>query len=64
MLGHPSEIQPARGWKVFEAPGVQPLFPEKDQAIDWGDAFLGANRLLVRLNHVASFIVNANHSIM
>jgi hypothetical protein len=29
MLGHPSEIQPARGWEVFEAPGVEPVFPAK-----------------------------------
>ncbi len=30
------EIKPHRwGWKVFEAPGVEPVFPEKDQAIDY-----------------------------
>jgi hypothetical protein len=23
------------GWKAFEAPGVEPVFPEKDQAIDY-----------------------------
>jgi hypothetical protein len=23
------------GWKVFEAPGVEPVFPEKRQAIDY-----------------------------
>ena len=23
------------GWKVFEAPGVEPVFPEKDQAINY-----------------------------
>jgi DNA-binding NarL/FixJ family response regulator len=27
MVGHPSKMQPARGWKVFEAPGVEPVFP-------------------------------------
>ena len=28
------EISPYRnGWKVFEAPGVEPVFLEKDQAI-------------------------------
>jgi hypothetical protein len=28
------EIKPHRwGWKVFAAPGVEPMFPEKDQAI-------------------------------
>jgi hypothetical protein len=37
MLGHPSEIQPARGWKVFEAPGVEPVFPQKRQAIDYAE---------------------------
>jgi hypothetical protein len=30
------EIRPFRnGWQVFEAPGVQPVFPEKRQAIDY-----------------------------
>ena len=30
------EIRPHRwGWKAFEAPGVEPVFPEKDQAIDY-----------------------------
>jgi len=30
------EIKPHRnGWKAFEAPGVEPVFPEKDQAIDY-----------------------------
>jgi hypothetical protein len=23
------------GWKVFEAPGVEPVFPEKNQAINY-----------------------------
>jgi hypothetical protein len=30
------EIRPFRnGWKCFEAPGVEPVFPKKDQAIDY-----------------------------
>jgi hypothetical protein len=30
------EIRPHRwGWKVFESPGVEPVFPEKRQAIDY-----------------------------
>jgi hypothetical protein len=30
------EIKPHRwGWKVFEAPGVEPVFPEKPQAINY-----------------------------
>jgi len=30
------EIKPHRwGWKVFEAHGVEPVFPEKRQAIDY-----------------------------
>jgi hypothetical protein len=24
-----------RGWKVFEAPGVEPVFPEKQNSIDY-----------------------------
>jgi hypothetical protein len=32
-----SSIKPHRwGWKTFEAPGVEPVFPNKDQAIDLG----------------------------
>jgi hypothetical protein len=30
------EIKPHRwGWKAFEALGVEPVFPKKDQAIDY-----------------------------
>jgi Uncharacterized protein conserved in bacteria (DUF2188) len=30
------EIRPHRwGWKVFESPGVKPVFPKQDQAIDY-----------------------------
>jgi hypothetical protein len=25
------------GWKVFEAPGVEPVFPEKRQAISYAE---------------------------
>ena len=32
------EIKPHRwGWKVFEAPGVEPVFPDKRQAIDYAE---------------------------
>ena len=32
------EIKPHRwGWKVFEALGVEPVFPEKRQAIDYAE---------------------------
>jgi hypothetical protein len=30
------EIRPHRwGWKVFEAPGVEPVFPEENDAISY-----------------------------
>jgi len=30
------EIRPHRWrWKAFEAPGVEPVFPNKDQAVDY-----------------------------
>ena len=33
------EIKPHRwGWKVFESPGVEPVFPEKDHAIDYAES--------------------------
>jgi hypothetical protein len=32
------EIRPHRwGWKVFEAPGVEPVFPEKGQVINYAE---------------------------
>jgi hypothetical protein len=32
------EIRPHRwGWKVFESPGVEPVFPQKRQAIDYAE---------------------------
>jgi hypothetical protein len=32
------EIRPhAWGWKVFESPGVEPVFREKDQAIGYAE---------------------------
>jgi hypothetical protein len=32
------EIKPHRwGWKVFEAPGVEPVYPDKDQAINYAE---------------------------
>jgi len=32
------EIRPHPwGWKVFEAPGVEPVFPDKDQAINYAE---------------------------
>ncbi len=31
-------IRPHRwGWKLFESPGVEPVFPEKRQAIDYAE---------------------------
>ena len=33
------EIRPHRwGWKVFEAPGVEPVFPRKDQAMNYAES--------------------------
>ena len=33
------EIKPHRlGWKAFEAPGVEPVFPTKDDAISYAQA--------------------------
>jgi uncharacterized protein DUF2188 len=32
------EIRPHRwGWKVFEAPGVEPVFRDKDEAISYAE---------------------------
>ena len=32
------EIRPhGNGWKVFEAPGVEPVFPKKEQAIGYAE---------------------------
>jgi len=41
------EIKPHRwGWKLFEAPGVEPVFPEKDQAIKYAKNRSGEIRIL------------------
>jgi hypothetical protein len=33
------EIRPHRwGWKAFETPDVEPVFPGKDQAIDYAES--------------------------
>ena len=33
------EIRPhGNGWKVFEAPGVEPVFPQKNQAINYAQS--------------------------
>jgi hypothetical protein len=33
------EIRPHRwGWKAFETPGVEPVFPKKDQAVDYAQS--------------------------
>ncbi len=30
------EIRPYRnGWKIFESPGVEPVFPEQDEALNY-----------------------------
>ena len=32
------EIRPHHwGWKAFEAPGVEPVFPKKEHAIDYAE---------------------------
>ena len=38
------------GWKAFEAPGVEPVFPKKDQAIDYAQ-----NRACFRSGEVRIF---------
>jgi len=42
------EVKPHRnGWKVFEAPGVEPVFITKDQAINYAQ-----NRSSFRLGEI------------
>jgi hypothetical protein len=42
------EIRPHRwGWKAFESPGVEPVFPKKDQAINHAQ-----NRACFRLGEI------------
>ena len=39
MIATVLEIRPHRwGWKVFEAPGVEPVFPRKDQAMNYAES--------------------------
>jgi hypothetical protein len=55
------EIRPhGWGWKVFEAPGVEPIFPEKRQAINYaqGRAWFrsGEIRILDSSGHLERII--------
>jgi len=43
------------GWKVFEAPGVEPVFPEKDQAINYAQ-----NRASFRSGEIRIFNSSGN----
>jgi len=39
MIATVLEIKPDRtGWKVFEAAGVEPVFPRKDQAMNYAES--------------------------
>jgi len=50
------EIKPHRwGWKVFEAPGVEPVFPEKAQAINYAE-----NRACFRSGEIRILDSSAN----
>jgi hypothetical protein len=50
------EIRPHRwGWKAFEAPGVEPVFPNKDQAIAYAQ-----NRACFRSGAVRIFDSTGN----
>jgi len=56
------EIRPHRwGWKAFESPGVEPVFPKKDQAIDYAQ-----NRACFRSGENPLLLRNLarNHSIL
>jgi len=45
------EIRPHPwGWNAFEAPGVEPVFPNKDQAIDYSQ-----NRACFRSGEIRIF---------
>jgi hypothetical protein len=50
------EIKPHDcGWKVFEAPGVEPVYPEKRQAIDYAQ-----NRASFRSGEIRILDSNGN----
>jgi len=50
------EIKPHRwGWEVFEAPGVEPVFPEKRQAINYAE-----NRASFRSGEILFFDSTGN----
>jgi len=53
------EIRPHRwGWKAFESPGVELVFPKKDQAIDYAQ-----NRACFRSGEVRIFDQRAMSSV-
>jgi hypothetical protein len=55
------EVKPVRGgWKVFETPGVEPVFPGdrgRDQAIDYAKTRQGFSRGEIRVLNSAGDVV-------
>lgn len=51
------EIRPHHGgWKVFEAPGVEPYFGERHQAIDYAESRTALRRGEIRIVNAAGDI--------
>src|SRR5690242_6816242 len=52
------EVKPVRGgWKVFEMRGVEPVFPKRDQALDYANTRQGFGQGEIHVVDAASRIV-------
>ena len=55
------EIRPHRwGWKVFEAPGVEPVFVEKQQAINYAKFRSHSHNTVVRVFDEAGNVIGTH----
>lgn len=52
------EVKPVRGgWRVFEMCGIEPVFPKRDQAIDYANTRQGFSLGEIRLLDAAGEVV-------
>ena len=55
------EIKPHRwGWTVFETPGVEPVFPEKDQAVGCAKFFSRSHTAVIRVYDEAGNVIETH----
>jgi len=55
------EVRPHHnGWKIFEAPGVEPVFPQKDDAIGYTNFFSRSHHAVIRVYDEAGNVIETH----